>query len=318
MSGTHLAVSGALNSRAAMFSTSVALVLFALKTLAVWRTGSIAMLGSLADTGLDLIASLVTLIAVRVAAQPADYQHRFGHGKAEAIAALFQVGLIGVAALGIVLRSIERFGGAAEPSSPEYGIGVSLFAMALTLALLTYQAKVLRQTRSVAIQADNLHYKSDLALNSAVIVALILESWAQIRGADALFGLGIGLWLGWSAWQTASHAIDQLMDREWPLEKRAHFLSVIAHHPELQGIHDLRTRTSGAHDFVQFHIWVDPEMTVGHAHRLMDELEAKLRGAFPDLEILIHPDPVGHVDRSDPIGARDAQDVVADPKAAGK
>jgi ferrous-iron efflux pump FieF len=319
MSAGHLATSGTLNSRAALFSTSVALILFALKAYAVWRTGSIAMLGSLADTGLDLVASLVTLVAVRVAAQPADYQHRFGHGKAEALAALFQVSLIAVAALGIVLRSASRFGGGGgEPQAAEYGIGVSLFAMALTLALLAYQAHVIRATRSVAIKADNLHYKSDLALNSAVILALVLETYVHFHGADALFGLAIGLWLAWNAWTTATHAIDQLMDREWPLQKRAEFLKVAARHPELRGIHDLRTRTSGAHDFVQFHIWVDPKMTVAEAHRVMDEVEAKLRAEFPGLEILIHPDPVGHVDRNDPIGARDAQDLVADLKAAGE
>jgi ferrous-iron efflux pump FieF len=318
MSDAHLSAHGALNGRAALFSTSVALVLAALKTYAVVQTGSIAMLGSLADTGLDLVASLVTLVAVRVAAQPADYQHRFGHGKAEALAALFQVALISVAALGIILRSATRFGGGGAPTAAEYGIGVSIFAMVLTLALLAYQTHVIRATGSVAIRADNLHYKSDLALNGAVIVALMLDVYAHFHGADALFGLAIGLWLGWSALRTATHAIDQLMDSEWPLEKRAQFLKVAIRHPELKGIHDLRTRTSGSRDFVQFHAWVDPDMTVAQAHRVMDEVEARLRAQFPGLEILIHPDPVGHIDASDPIGARDAHDVMADLKAASE
>ncbi|MBO9576019.1 MAG: cation diffusion facilitator family transporter [Sphingobium sp.] len=313
----HLATSGALNSRAAVASTAVALLLAVLKSYAAWRTGSIAMLGSLTDTGLDLIASLVTLIAVRVAAQPADYQHRFGHGKAEALAALFQVSLISIAALGIIVRSVTRFGGGdGEPGQAEYGIGVSLFAIAVTFALLAYQAHVIRSTRSVAIKADNLHYKSDLALNGSVILALVLEVYLHWHGADALFGLAIGLWLGWGAWSTATHAIDQLMDKEWPLEKRAHFLEVASKHPELQGIHDMRTRTSGTHDFVQFHMWVDPDMTVAQAHEVMDEVEAKLRAEFPALDILIHPDPVGHVDIDDPIAARAAEEVVADLKAA--
>jgi len=320
MSGrdSHLASSGSLNSRAALASTSVAIVLALLKTYAAWQTHSIAMLGSLADTGLDLVASLVTLVAVRVAAQPADFQHRYGHGKAEALAALFQVSLISVAALGIMIRSIARFGGGGEQSQAEYGIGVSIFAMVLTFALLGYQSYVIRTTRSVAISADNLHYRSDLALNGAVILALVLEVYLHWHGVDALFGLAIGLWLAWGAWSTATHAIDQLMDKEWPTEKVEQFLSVASLHPELKGIHDLRTRTSGTHDFVQFHMWVDPGMTVAQAHEVMDEIEAKLRAQFPGLDILIHPDPEGHVDYDDPIAARAAEDVVADLKAAGE
>ncbi len=310
---------GALTSRAALASAGVAVILFALKALAVWQTESIAMLGSLADTGLDLIASLVTLFAVRVAAQPADHDHRFGHGKAEALAALFQVGLIGVAAAGIIIRSVSRYGGSVEaPGAAEYGIGVSVFAIALTLVLVAYQGRVIRATGSVAIRADSLHYRSDLALNCAVILALVLEVYLHWHGADAIFGLGIGLWLAWGAWRTASHAVDQLMDREWPLEKVERFLDVASRHPELKGIHDLRTRTSGAHDFVQFHMWVDPRMTVAQAHDVMDEIEGKLMAEFPGVEILIHTDPDGHVDSDHPIAERDAQALVAELKAAGE
>jgi ferrous-iron efflux pump FieF len=320
MSGrdSHLASSGSLNTRAAIASASVAIILALLKAYAAWQTHSIAMLGSLADTGLDLVASLVTLVAVRVAAQPADFQHRYGHGKAEALAALFQVSLISVAALGIMIRSATRFGGGGEPSQAEYGIGVSIFAMVLTFALLGYQSHIIRTTRSVAISADNLHYRSDLALNGAVILALVLEVYLHWHGVDALFGLAIGLWLAWGAWSTATHAIDQLMDKEWPTEKVEQFLSVATRHPELKGIHDLRTRTSGTHHFVQFHMWVDPGMTVAQAHEVMDEIETKLRAQFPGLDILIHPDPEGHVDHGDPIAARAAEDVVADLKAAGE
>jgi ferrous-iron efflux pump FieF len=312
----HLAASGALNRRAALASVGVALILALLKAYAVWQTGSIAMLGSLADTGLDLVASIVTLFAVQVSAQPADNEHRFGHGKAEALAALFQVSLISIAALGIMIRSVERFSGAGEPSAIGYGIGVSLFAMALTVLLVWYQARIVRATGSIAISADNLHYRSDLALNAAVIGALLLEAMLHLHGADALFGLAIGVWLAWNGWKTAAHAIDQLMDKEWPVEKRARFLAVAARHPALAGIHDLRTRTSGSHDFVQFHIWVDPAMTIAKVHEVMDEVEAALLAEFPGLELLIHPDPEGHVDLHDSIGGRDAQALIADLKAA--
>jgi ferrous-iron efflux pump FieF len=307
----HHAQRGSLTSGAAMASVSVATLLVILKGYAAWETGSAAMLGSLADTGLDLIASLVTLLGVRVAAQPSDLDHRFGHGKAEALAALFQVTLIAVAAVGIIIRSIQHLTGQAPPTSAELGIGVSVVAMLVTLALLAYQRMVIRRTGSVAIKADHMHYQSDLLLNIAVIAALALDQYLGFHGADPLFGFAIGLWLAWGAWRSASHAIDQLMDKEWPVEKRQQFLEVAARHPELQGIHDLRTRSSGSHDFVQFHMWVDPDMTVAAAHDVMDEVEAKLMAEFPGVEILIHPDPLGHVDRTDQIAARNAFDVVA-------
>jgi ferrous-iron efflux pump FieF len=272
----------------------MAVFLLALKAWAAFETHSVAMLGSLADTGLDIIASLVTLFSVRLAAQPADHNHSFGHGKAEALAALFQTGIIIASAIAIGWRGITRVGHDIPPEHPALGIGVSLVAMAATLILITYQRSVVRRTGSVAIHADHVHYSSDLLLNASVIAALVLDSLLEIRGADPLFGVAIALWLIWHAKDVASQAIDQLMDKEWPPEKRDRFLKVAHSHPELKGIHDLRTRSSGAHDFVQFHVWVDPEMTVLQAHRVMDEVEAKLMAEFPGTEVLIHPDPEGH------------------------
>jgi ferrous-iron efflux pump FieF len=280
--------------RAALASVATALFLLGLKAYASAQTGSVAMLGSLADTAFDLVASLVTLWSVRVAAQPADEDHRFGHGKAEALAALFQVSLITISAAGIGWRAIDRLISGETTAHAEYGIGVSIAALAATLLLIRYQRRVIAKTGSVAIRADNIHYASDLLLNGSVIAALVLDQYLGLRGADPLFGVGIAAWLMFGAWRAAGTAIDQLMDREWPQEKRQRFLAVAAQHPELKGIHDLRTRTSGTHDFVQFHVWVAPEMSVAAAHRVMDEVEAKLAKEFPGVEILIHPDPEGH------------------------
>ena len=285
-----------LTRNAALASVATAMLLIALKGYAAWTTHSVAMLGSLADSGLDLIASLVTLWGVRVAAEPADWNHRFGHGKAEAIAALFQVVLITVSAVGIAWRAIDRLFNNLPTANAEYGVGVSLIAIAATLMLVAYQRRVIRATGSVAIHADNVHYQSDLLLNGSVIAALLLDQYAGLYGIDPLFGVGIALWLAWGAYRASNQAINQLMDREWPEERRQHFLRVASQHPQLKGIHDLRTRTSGAHDFVQFHVWVAPEMTVLEAHRVMDEIEAKLEEEFPGVEVLIHPDPEGHVD----------------------
>lgn len=297
---------GTLNRSAAVASIAVALLLLVLKAWASWSTGSTAMLGSLADTTLDVVASLATLAGVWIAAMPADDKHRFGHGKAEAIAALFQIVLISISALGIAARAIKQLVEGGRTHAAGEGIAVSLVAIAATLALIAWQRHVIRRTASLAIHTDSVHYQSDLLLNLAVIAALVLDQFAGFSGADPLFGLLIAGWLGWSAWTASQNALEQLMDHEWPADKKDRFLAVLARNPDITGVHDLRTRTSGNRDFVQFHVWVDPDMTVRRAHKVMDDIEARLQAEFPDLEILIHPDPEGHVDEQGPA----AEDVL--------
>ena len=286
-----------LSTRAALASVGVAVLLLGLKGWASLETGSMAMLGSLADTALDLLASLVTLFGVRIAAQPADHDHRFGHGKAEALVAFVQIILISLSAIAIAWRSALKLAAGEAATDADLGIGVSLAAIAATLVLVAYQRRVVRRTGSVAIATDRLHYQSDLMLNGAVIAALALEQYAGLAGADAVFGLLIAGWLAWNAWHSSKQAIDQLMDKEWPDEKRSAFLAAAARYPELTGLHDLRTRTSGAYDFVQFHVWVPGDWTVADAHERMDHIEEELQEQFPGTEILIHLDPEGHTDR---------------------
>ncbi len=286
--------------RAALASVAMALFLLGLKGWAAYSTGSVAMLGSLADTGLDLLASLVTLYGVKVAAEPADHDHRFGHGKAEALAALFQVALITLSAVGIAWRAILALGDKAAPAQAEFGIGVSIVAILATFVLLAYQRSAIRRTGSVAIMADKVHYQSDLFLNLSVIAAILLERFG-VRGADPVFGILIALWLAWGAFQASSNAIDQLMDKEWPEEERKRFIEVAARQEGLRGIHDFRTRRSGSHNFAQFHMEVPRDITVAQAHDIVERVEKALHGAFPKVEVLIHLDPEGHVDTDNPL-----------------
>lgn len=287
---------GILTRRAALASSGVAVTLLGLKAWAAWATGSMAMLGSLADTALDLAASLMTLFAVGLAAQPADAEHRFGHGKAEAIAALLQTLLIVGSGLGIGWRAVMQLGISDLPKEPGIGVGVSAVAVVLTLGLVAYQRHVVRATGSVAIGTDQLHYQSDLLLNLAVMAALALDVWAGLHGSDAVFGIAIAVYLVIGALRSASGAIDMLMDKEWPEAKRQKLLVAVAGTPGVEGIHELRTRSSGVTDFIQFHIWLDPQMTVAAAHAIVDATEARVAAAFPDAEIMIHVDPVGHYD----------------------
>jgi ferrous-iron efflux pump FieF len=286
-----------LTARAAMASIAMAVTLIVLKAWAAYRTDSTAMLGSLADSGLDLIASIIVLLGVRIAAQPADYDHRFGHGKAEALAALVQIILITISAIFIAGRAVQRLVSGAQTANAELGIGVSIAAMVLTFALISYQRYVVRRTGSLAIGTDRLHYSSDLLLNGSVIVALVLDQYSGLTGADAVFGLFIALWLLWNAWSASSEAFNQLMDREWPDELRERFLAASREYPELAGLHDFRTRTSGTHYFAQFHVWVPADWTVREAHDRLDRVEEELQQRFPNTEILIHVDPEGQTDR---------------------
>ena len=291
------AAHSALSTRAALASVALATVLLVAKAWAAYRTGSTAMLGSLADTALDVIASLTTLLGIRIAAIPADADHRFGHGKAEALVALAQVVLIAVSAIGIAWRAADRLINGAQTEAMRDGIAVSLLAIVFTFALLSYQRRVIARTGSVAIKTDNVHYKSDLMLNGAVILALVLEQALHVAGADALFGIAIALWLLWGAFRASSVAVNQLMDREWPEVERQQFLAAAATYPELQGLHDLRTRKSGTLRFVQFHVWVPADWTVQEAHDRLDRVEEELQLRFPGTEILIHVDPEGQTDR---------------------
>lgn len=289
-SGAYLA------RRAALASVSVAVLLLGLKGYGVARTGSLAMLGSLVDTALDLIASLVTLYGVHVAAQRADEEHRFGHGKAESLAALFQVALIAGSAVTLAWRAILALRQGNDTAAPEAGIIVSLIAAGATVLLLGYQRIVIARTHSVAINADHLHYQSDLALNAAVVVALLIDRFAHVAGADAAFAFGIALWLGWGGWRAARVAVDQLMDREWPEDKRRALLDIAATIPALKGMHDLRTRTSGMDNFAQFHMPFPADTSLAAAHAAMQDVEARLTDALPGVQLFIHLHPEGHVD----------------------
>jgi ferrous-iron efflux pump FieF len=287
----------AFSTRAALASVALASALLIAKGWAAYVTDSTAMLGSLADTLLDVIASITTLLGVRIAAMPADHDHRFGHGKAEALVALAQVVLITVSAFGIAWRASQRLLQGATTEAMDAGIAVSVLAIVATFALLWYQRQIIARTGSVAIKTDNVHYKSDLFLNGSVIVALLLDQAFHVSGADAIIGLGIALWLLVNGLRASNEAINQLMDREWPEHERRAFLAAAAEYPELSGLHDLRTRTSGTLRFVQFHVWVPANWTVQQAHDRLDAAEEALQERFPGTEILIHVDPEGQTDR---------------------
>jgi len=271
-------------------SVATALVLIAAKLIAWLWTGSVSILATLVDSTLDAAAALINLMAVRHALQPADEQHRFGHGKAESLAGLGQATFIAGSAGFILLEALGRLLHPQTPQAINVGITTMLFSILATLALVALQRYVIRETGSTAIKADSLHYTSDLLMNSSVIAALLLASrgWS---GFDSLFAMGIVAFILHSAWKIAHEAVQLLMDRELPDEERTRICNIAVSHPKVCGAHDLRTRRSGSTSFIQLHVEMDDNLTLVQAHAIADEVEAQLLEAFPGAEVIIHEDP---------------------------
>lgn len=284
---------GRLMRLATYASVTVACILIALKTGAWIATESISMLSTLVDSLLDALASIVNLIAVRHALTPADREHRFGHGKAEALAALAQSAFIAGSAVLLLFQAGERFINPRPLSTPETGIWVMVVSIVLTAGLVAFQYWVVKRTQSVAISADSLHYKGDVLVNLAVIVALVLGSWFGLIYADPIFGAVIAGYILYNAWLIVKGALDMLMDRELPDEDREKIREIAMAHPEVQSLHELKTRRSGPTSFIQFHLVMSADMTLLEAHEISDTVEREVRATFPDAEVLIHQDPSG-------------------------
>lgn len=275
-------------------SLSVALTLILAKLVAWGYSGSLSLLATLIDSFLDGLASLINLLAVRHALSPADREHRFGHGKAEALAGLGQSAFIACSAGFILVEGVRRFINPQPVDAFGLGIAVMVFSIAATLGLLAFQRYVIRRTDSMAINADALHYRTDLMVNLSVILALLLAA-AGWPGFDSLFAIGIALYILYSAWEIVRRALNQIMDRELPDEKREQIITIARSHPKVRGLHDLRTRRSGMDTFMQLHLELDDELSLLQAHKISDEVEARLLEVYPAAEIIIHIDPVSVV-----------------------
>jgi ferrous-iron efflux pump FieF len=282
-----------LRRRATYASVAVAAVLIALKFGAWLETGSVALLSSLVDSLLDAVASLINLLAVRHAMSPADREHRFGHGKAEPLAVLGQSAFIAGSALLVLAEAVRRVIRPVRVDNPPVGIVVMIVSIAVTIGLVSYQRHVVRRTGSIAISADELHYRSDIVLNGSVIAALAFGSLFDQPILDPLFGAAIGLWIVYSAARLAALSVTQLMDRELPDDERESIRRIAQSHPEVVAAHDLRTRVAGPTAFIQIHIEMDGGLSLARAHAISDEVEANLRTAYPHAEIIIHQDPEG-------------------------
>ncbi|NIF27744.1 cation diffusion facilitator family transporter [Pantoea sp. Tr-811] len=272
-------------------SLAVASILVLSKAVAWWLSGSVSLLAGLTDSALDAVASFLNLLAVHYALRPADDDHRFGHGKAEALAGMAQALFIGVSAVLIGVQAAERLQAPQPLGDTAIGIAVMLLSLALTVALLLFQRKVIRLTGSTAVRADSLHYRSDLLLNGSILLALLLAGfgWPQL---DALFGLGIALYILWSAVQIARESTAILMDKALPDAIGEAMVELVLGIPGVKGVHDLRTRVSGNQWFVQLHLELPGQLPLHEAHALCVRASAVIRQQYPKADVLVHADPV--------------------------
>ena len=271
-------------------SVATATVLIAAKLAAALMTGSVSVLASLVDSMMDVAASIINLLAVHYSLQPPDRDHRFGHGKAEPLAGLVQAAFVAGSAVFLVLHAIDRLLYPQPLNDAMVGVSVLLFAMVATGVLLLFQRQVIRRTQSTAIRADALHYATDLLTNAATIAALGLAmlGWPS---ADPVFAIGIAFYILYSAGQIGHESIQLLMDRELSPEVHAQIKQIVRDHPQVRGVHDVRTRSSGQTYFIQLHLMLDDFMPLVEAHRVADEVEASILAVFPNADVLIHEDP---------------------------
>jgi ferrous-iron efflux pump FieF len=285
--------SAALMRQAGIASVVAALSLIGIKLYAFAETGSVSMLSTLFDSALDFGASLVNLFAIRHAVMPADAEHRFGHGKAEPLAGLVQVAFILGSSVLLLVEVVDHFLHPQIVRNYTLGIVVMVISIAVTGALILFQRSVVKRTGSIAVHADSAHYGSDFAVNISVIVALVLSSLLGWWWIDPVCGLLVAIFIGFTAVSIGRQALDMLMDREMEDGDRDRIKEIARAHPEVRDLHDLRTRVSGQDRFIQFHLELAPDILLKAAHRISDEVEARLMEAFPGAEVIIHQDPYG-------------------------
>ena len=283
----------AVSRRITLLSVVTAVVLIALKAFALGASGSVSILATLADSSLDLVASLAAFFAVRWAAVPADEDHRHGHGKAEALASLVQAGLIFASSIFIGWEAIQRMFNPQPVTAGGWAVGVVVISIAVTAGLVWFQTQALKKTRSLAVAGDRAHYAADLAANVVVLIGVVSGAFLSAPGLDAAAGLIVAVWLFWGATSLLRSSADHLLDRAVPDTERAAIVKAVMQDDRIHGVHQLRTRMVGQSLHVQMHMDLEGSLSLNEAHDIVVEAESRILAAFPYADILIHPDPRG-------------------------
>jgi ferrous-iron efflux pump FieF len=280
---------------ASIASVVVASFLLIIKIIAFNMTDALSILAGLLDSLLDIVASVINFFAVRYALNPADDDHRYGHGKAEALAGLGQATLITTSVILLTLESISRIFAPKTITSVGIGLWVTIISIIFTLGLVMYQSYVVKKTKSLAIASDMLHYKTDFFLNITIFASLIITYFINFVQIDAILAIGIGIFILWGVKEILMQSVNQILDKELPDEERKKLYLLAVSHPKVHEIHDIRTRMSGNNVFLQFHMELPPQTLLLDAHHISEEVEAYIRKNYPyTIEVFIHIDPHGH------------------------
>ena len=280
--------------RAGHAAIIAASLLIIVKLIAWFMTGSSSILAALTDSLMDVTTSIINLFAIKIALQPADKEHRFGHGKAESLAGLAQAAFISGSSIFLMINGVSALVNNNQIHASSIGISVMLFSLIVTIALVLFQRYVVSKTNSMAIKADALHYRTDIVLNGAVLFAIVLASYGW-NWADGVFAIAVSLYILQGAWEIGTQSIDALMDKQLPQEDQELIIKLAYKVEGVRGVHDLRTRYSGYIKFIQLHLELDDEQSLFDAHEKADELEFALEAKFPGADILIHLDPISVV-----------------------
>lgn len=281
-----------LAGRAAIFAASLLIIV---KLVAWVMTGSASILATLTDSLMDVTTSIINLLAIKVALQPADDDHRFGHGKAESLAGLAQAAFISGTSVYLMFNGISALVNGAQIKATNVGIAVMIFSVIITCLLVALQVYIVKKTGSMAIRADSLHYRTDIAMNGAVLLALILAGLGW-HWADGVFAIAVSFYILYGAWQIGHLSIDALMDKQLPKSDAEKILKIAYNVVGVRGVHDLRTRQSGSTKFIQLHLELDDYQSLLEAHKKADLVERALEHDFPHADILIHLDPLSAVE----------------------
>jgi ferrous-iron efflux pump FieF len=285
---------------ASIASLFVSSTLIVIKYYGWAETDSISLLGSLADSLMDFLASIFVFIAISFSLLPADEKHRFGYGKSEGLVVFIQSLLIGVSGLYVFSEAIQRFFYPTEINQPSIAVWIIVVSIVLSIALVLFQNYVVKISKSKAIESDQYHYLTDLYINISVLISILISGWTTYLFVDSLIGLIIAIFVIYSATGLLKKSFKILLDQELPSSDRDQIKAIALTHPEVLGFHDLRTRDAGRNYVIQFHLELDPEMSLLHSHEIIEQVMEKVLDAFPDAEIIVHSDPLGVEEKRDP------------------
>lgn len=282
-----------LKTLAASASIGVSVTLSLIKGAAAIATGSLSVLSSMIDSLTDVLSSSISWVAVRFSSKPLTKHHRYGYGKAESLSALIQAAFIAGSGGFILYDGINRFINPTPIKQTTAGLWIMGISIVLTVALISFQAAVVKKTNSQAIEADSAHYTVDLLTNGAIIVSLLVVKYLGWQWFDSLTAVFISGYLLWNAARIAIRALEEITDHEVDDDIKNKIIALVYEVPEIKGYHDFRTRVSGLRMFIEIHLELDGNLTLSESHDISDKVEAKILAEFPQAQIIIHQDPYG-------------------------